>query len=297
MIDITIFTPTYNRKETLKLAYLSLKKQTTKNFKWLIIDDGSKDNTEKIVNNWKDEGVIRIEYIKKENGGKHTAYNLALKHCNTEYMLVLDSDDYLTENAIYDLENYVHNVDMDRIWGIVGPKILKKDLENKIMIQKPTKTKLAYVYKKYRGETYILLNLKITKNYLYPVFENEKLVPEDVLYNQLDLKYNIYWINNKIYIYEYRQDGYTNSGVDNIINSCNGVYYANYVKAKMSKYSLIEKAKAFARCKVLKKIFNEKIKKQMNLKDVEIITRIIGNIFYPIFFYHYKKMFKKRKIG
>ena len=64
MIDITIFTPTYNRKETLKLAYLSLKKQTTKNFKWLIIDDGSKDNTEKIVNNWKDEGVIRIEYIK-----------------------------------------------------------------------------------------------------------------------------------------------------------------------------------------------------------------------------------------
>ena len=294
MQEITVFTPTYNRAETLKLAYISLKKQKSKNFKWLIVDDGSKDNTEEIVNIWKKEKIIEIQYIKKQNGGKHTAYNIALKNCMTNYMLVLDSDDILIENAICDLENYLKTLNMDGIWGIVGPKILKKDINYKQIEKKSIETKLAYIYKKYRGETYILLNLKIVKKCPFPIFDNEKLVPEDAIYNQLDSKYNIYWINDNIYIYEYREDGYTKAGVKNIINNCNGVFYANYIKAKISKYSVIEKGKAYARCKVLKKIFGENINQQINNREIKISIKIIGNIFYPLFLYHYNKMIKNK---
>ena len=293
MQNITIFTPTYNRAETLKLAYSSLKNQNLKNFKWLIIDDGSTDNTEKLVTEWKKEKRIEIKYIKKENGGKHTAYNLALEHCDTDYMLVLDSDDYLIENAIDSLESYINSIDMDKIWGIVGPKILKRDINEKVNLQTIKKTKLAYVYKRYKGETYILLNLKYAKRYYFPIFDNEKLVPEDVVYNQLDLNYDIYWINDNIYVYEYRDDGYTQAGADNIINNCNGFFYANYIKAKISKYSFIEKAKAYARCKVLKKIFKEKVRQEINSKEFKISIRIIGSIVYPFFFDHYNKKLKK----
>ena len=104
MKKLTIFTPTYNRQHTLYKAYESLIKQTNKDFIWLIIDDGSKDNTEEIVNAWKNENKIEIEYYKKENGGKHSAYNYALKLIKTELTLIaLDSDDYLTLNAVEDI--------------------------------------------------------------------------------------------------------------------------------------------------------------------------------------------------
>ena len=289
MKDITIFTPTYNRAETLKLVYLSLKNQNLKNFKWLIIDDGSTDNTEKLVTKWEKEEKIEIKYIKKENGGKHTAYNLALEYCDTDYMMILDSDDYLTKNAIDSLESYINSINMDKIWGIVGPRIKKRDINEKVNFKTIKKTKLAYVYKRYKGETYILLNLKYAKRYYFPTFGNEKLVPEDVVYNQLDLNYDIYWINDHIYIYEYRDDGYTKAGTNNIINNCNGFFYANYVKAKISKYSAIEKAKAYARCKVYKKIFKEKVRQEINSKEFKISIRIIGNIVYPVFLYHYNK--------
>lgn len=77
MKTLTIFTPTYNRGYILGNAYESLKKQTNKDFIWLIVDDGSTDNTEDIVEKWIEENTIEIRYIKKENGGKHTAYNVA----------------------------------------------------------------------------------------------------------------------------------------------------------------------------------------------------------------------------
>ena len=108
-IKLTIFTPTYNRKNELRDVYKSLLEQTNKEFNWLIIDDGSTDNTEDLVNEWIKNNKINIAYYKKENGGKHTAYNYALDKCDTDYMFVaLDSDNTMTKKAVEQINNILN---------------------------------------------------------------------------------------------------------------------------------------------------------------------------------------------
>ncbi len=97
---LTIFTPTYNRAHTLGRVYNSLLNQTNKNFLWLIIDDGSTDNTRELVEKWQSEQEVEIEYHFKENGGKHTAMKLAYELTKTKYLLAIDSDDELTPDAV-----------------------------------------------------------------------------------------------------------------------------------------------------------------------------------------------------
>ena len=97
---ITILTPTYNRAYTLKNAYDSLVRQTNKNFEWVIVDDGSTDDTKDLVNDFIKEGNIQIKYFLKKNGGKHTALNYGIKRINTKYVLILDSDDYLKDDCV-----------------------------------------------------------------------------------------------------------------------------------------------------------------------------------------------------
>ena len=123
-IKLTIFTPTYNRKNELRDVYKSLLEQTNKEFNWLIIDDGSTDNTEDLVNEWIKNNKINIAYYKKENGGKHTAYNYALDKCDTDYMFVaLDSDNTMTKEAVEQINNIL-NENKD-CFGIVGPMFIK----------------------------------------------------------------------------------------------------------------------------------------------------------------------------
>jgi len=100
MNTFVIFTPTYNRAETLGRTYKSLCKQTYKDFWWLIVDDGSSDNTKEIVSQWTDENKIKIKYIYKENGGKHTAFLTAKPLLSGKYYICIDSDDELTPNAL-----------------------------------------------------------------------------------------------------------------------------------------------------------------------------------------------------
>lgn len=100
-IQITVFTPAYNRAHTLPRTYESLKKQGNKNFIWLIVDDGSTDNTKELVDKWiSEEKGFTIQYIYKENGGMHTAHNIAYQNITTELNVCIDSDDCLAENAI-----------------------------------------------------------------------------------------------------------------------------------------------------------------------------------------------------
>lgn len=91
MYDLTVYTPTYNRGRTLKRLYSSLISQTNKEFTWLIIDDGSIDNTKQLVSEWINEGIITINYVFKTNGGKHTATRLAYSIIKTKYLILIDS--------------------------------------------------------------------------------------------------------------------------------------------------------------------------------------------------------------
>ena len=101
MVPITVFTPTYNRAHLLSRCYDGMKAQTDKSFIWMIIDDGSADNTEEVVRGWIQENDdFQIQYYRKENGGLHTAYNEAISHIETELCVCIDSDDYMPDDAI-----------------------------------------------------------------------------------------------------------------------------------------------------------------------------------------------------
>ena len=100
MKQITVFTPTYNRAHILPKCYEALKRQSCQEFVWLIIDDGSSDNTKELVENWKAEKIIEIEYIYQENKGMHGAHNTGHKNVKTELCLGCDSDDYLYDDCI-----------------------------------------------------------------------------------------------------------------------------------------------------------------------------------------------------
>lgn len=117
---ITVFTPTYNRKLTLERTYNSLCRQNCDDFKWLIIDDGSTDNTETLVTEWINENKIIINYIKKENGGLLSAYNKALEIIDTELNVCVDSDDYMPDNAIEIIKHEWEKINDENIAGIIG---------------------------------------------------------------------------------------------------------------------------------------------------------------------------------
>lgn len=112
----TIFTPTYNRASYLNILFESLQRQTNKNFEWILIDDGSTDDTEKVAEEIKKQANFPFYYFKKENGGKHTAINYGTKYANGEMFFIVDGDDYLGNNAIQMINDYYPEIkDNERI--------------------------------------------------------------------------------------------------------------------------------------------------------------------------------------
>ena len=103
---ISIVTATYNRAHLLPRLYESLKSQENKNFEWVVVDDGSVDNTENLIMEFNAENLININYLKKDNGGKHTALNLGISIAKYEYTFFLDSDDYFSNNSFEDVYNF-----------------------------------------------------------------------------------------------------------------------------------------------------------------------------------------------
>lgn len=120
MKTLTIFTPTYNRSHTLVRTYQSLCNQTCKDFEWLIIDDGSTDNTAEIVKKWLNDTDFKIRYIYKENGGLYTGYNTAYANIETELNVCIDSDDYMPNNAVELIVNCWNKLGSTKYAGIVG---------------------------------------------------------------------------------------------------------------------------------------------------------------------------------
>lgn len=120
MKRLTIFTPTYNRAHTIERTYQSLCRQTCKDFEWLVIDDGSTDNTQFIVKEWIKKADLDIKYIFKENGGLYTGYNTAYENISTELNVCIDSDDYMPDDAVELILEYWDNHGSENFAGIVG---------------------------------------------------------------------------------------------------------------------------------------------------------------------------------
>ena len=212
---ITIFTPTYNRKELLKRCYDSLRRQTDKKFEWLIIDDGSVDNTEELVDELMNEADFDIRYIFQNNGGKHRAFNLAVRECKTEFLLILDSDDMLTNNAIELLNEkckLIHN--NDKVCGVIGNRA---DINDGIIIGTKIPDVLVasglelYQKMNFRGDTLRLYKTDVLKRYPFPEIEGEKFVSENVVFDKIDQEYKMLVIPDIIYLCEYQESGLSNN--------------------------------------------------------------------------------------
>ena len=121
MALLTVFTPAYNRASTLPRTYQSLCEQECKDFIWLIVDDGSSDNTRELVEGWKNQdNGFEIQYIYKKNGGMHTAHNVAYENIHTELNVCIDSDDRLSENAIEKIIDFWNENGSEKYAGIIG---------------------------------------------------------------------------------------------------------------------------------------------------------------------------------
>lgn len=231
MIRITIFTPTYNRKHLLPNLFESLKKQTCKDFVWLVVDDGSTDGTQELFNEWKSQDVgFKIEYVKKPNGGKHTVIEKANEICTTDYIVCVDSDDYLTESATEQMYNEIKVIDkMEDVCGVVtrkakpnGEPFGEKWVPNEMNLYF---YELSTIYG-YFSETCLLFKTNMASKYYFPKFENERFVTESVYYNQFLFKYKMYASNNLYYLAEYMPDGYTAQGLDLFFKNPEGYLYA-----------------------------------------------------------------------
>lgn len=235
---LTIFTPTYNRAYILPKLYESLIKQTNKNFIWLIVDDGSDDNTKGLVNKWIKESIINIEYIKQENQGKHIAHNTGVDNCKTELFFCVDSDDYLLENAVEDIYHDYCNIQDRNIAGIVAIKMTKdrKPIGTNMPVHIEYSS-LSDLYEKYKfkGDTALVFKTGILKKYKFPKINGEKFVGEEYIYCQIDEKYKLFISNSKYYICEYLDDGYTTNIFKLIANNPRGYMELKKIKLKLTK--------------------------------------------------------------
>lgn len=212
-MTITVFTPSYNRAYRLPALYNSLLHQTNKDFEWLIVDDGSTDNTEEFVKEWIQEAQFPIRYFKQENGGKHRAINRGLREVHGELFFIVDSDDYLTIDAIETIEKRYESIQGDE--SFCGVCLLKVDKDlNKVGSDFPYETLdcscLDFRYKySVSGDMAEIVRTDIFRNFPFPEIEGERFCPEALIWNRIGSHYKFRYANDKVYVCEYLEDGLT----------------------------------------------------------------------------------------
>ena len=203
MKTLTVFTPSYNRAYTLHKCYESLLRQTSKDFTWLIIDDGSSDNTKELVDSWINENKIEINYIYQENQGMHGAHNTAYKNIKTELNVCIDSDDYMPDDAVEKIISFWNKNKRSDLAGIMA---LDAYTNGKVIGDKfPNELKESTyfdIYNKYglKGDKKLIYRSELTTQYPYPIFEGEKYV-------SLAYKYALALMDEVVCNVEYMEDG------------------------------------------------------------------------------------------
>ena len=267
-MKFTVFTPTFNRKELLEKLYKSLQKQTFKDFEGLIVDDGSTDGTKEKVKKFLCEKKLDIKYYFKENGGKQRVYNFATEKANGELFICLDSDDEYVENGLEIIlkywKKYEKNADIAGMGylstypngGIIGSSFPEKEM---ISTQ-------FEIYNKYgvKGDKGLMFRTEIIKKYKFPVFEDEKFITEAVVYNRICEKYKMVYVNEKIEIKEYQEDGLTAKYNNLLLRNPKGqaLYHNEINSQKLTfKQKILNNAVYYKFCKVagykFRKIFKE----------------------------------------
>lgn len=237
MKKLTIFTTTFNRVHLLPRLYESLCVQTSQDFLWLVIDDGSTDHSDKLIKIWQDENLIEIKYFFKENGGMHTGHNAAYKLIDTELNICIDSDDYMPSMGVeIILKSWAQIPSKNRICGMVG---LDFNVDNEVIGDRmPIGVKEGShidLYKKYkiRGDKKFVLKTEDVKKYpSYPEYKNEKLVPLGILYMIMGEDKPFVYVDEIFCIVDYQKGGSSNTIFKQYFQSPRGFIYARKIRLK-----------------------------------------------------------------
>lgn len=289
---ISILTPTYNRGNLLLNLYNSLCKQTVKKFEWIVIDDGSSDNTESIVRQLIDNQCeFNISYFKTLNGGKHRAINFGINKVTYDYIFIVDSDDILEDKAIECIESWIKTIEGDE--SFAGVSGLKGYNSYKIIGEYPTlrdkseyidSTNLDRKKNKLLGDKAEIYKTSVLKKYRFPEFQGEKFITEASVWNQIAYDgYKIRWFNKIIYIADYLSDGLTRMGTKKEVDNFQGFTYFIKLRIKTEK-NFFNIAPICSFCNIARK---------KNISKLEI-SRILGVNLVKIYFCYYIDLIYRR---
>lgn len=216
---ITVFTPAYNRAHLLPRLYESLKAQVFQDFEWIIVDDGSTDDTEDVVKEWLQPPLTsglrdgRIRYIKQPNGGKHRAVNRGIKEAQGELFFIADSDDYLPDDSLAKVAERYEKIKGDKtLGGICGLDIapdgacVSSNLPQDEIICNSIDIRLKHHV---TGDLKEVFYTHVMREFPFPEYDGERFCPEALVWNRIAQKYNLLFFNEPIYIAEYQSEGIT----------------------------------------------------------------------------------------
>ncbi len=232
---LSIITPVYNRAELLMKCYTSLCQQTDYDFEWIIIDDGSTDKPDSVVEKFQ-RTSFPIYYRRKQNGGKHTALNASHDLIHGEYVLILDSDDILTKDAVSEAKKGWKEWKQDKTVGIVTfLKGESTDKPNCIVLDWNIPVDIMRYKRKCirSSDCCEIIRTELFKKYPFPVYEGEKFLAEGALWGRVSHDCKCVYQNKVIYLCEYLEDGLTKAGrAMRIHNPQGGMFHANVYMAK-----------------------------------------------------------------
>lgn len=222
---LSIITASYNRGYCLGNIYESIiKNKFNEELEWILVDDGSDDNTTELAEKWILEARINLRYFKIKNGGKTRAIHFGFsQNPKGEYTLVLDSDDYLSNNAIATIKSNILNLPVKYL-GLMG---LKANTKGSIIGDKFKQKEACYIdvyfgKNSISGDKLFIIKSKVYKDCIVLPFENEKFMPDNLPYiksNSLGI-YKL--INEVLYVGDYLEDGMTSNIYKTAINNING---------------------------------------------------------------------------
>lgn len=266
---ITVFTPTYNRSYILDNLYQSLKNQTCYDFEWLIIDDGSTDDTEILIKKWiSEETLFNIKYHKKQNGGKHRAINIGVELAKGKLFFIVDSDDKVLPDSVEKIIDWESKLPRkEKFAGVAGNRAYSNDqvIGKTFTGDFIDATSLERERFNIMGDKAEAFYTDILKRYKFPEFEGENFITESVVWFKIASDgYKIRWFNEVLYITEYLPDGLTVSSIKHFTKNPEGSLYACKLELKYRELSL--------RWKLSRLIRYIKIAAEYN-KSVNVIAR------------------------
>ena len=250
MLSLTIFTPTYNREKEIVRTYNSLLRQSVFDFEWLIVDDGSTDETEKEVKKWKENSPFLIRYIRRKNSGKYKAYNQGLLAAKGELFFCVDSDDWLPDFAVERILCYAKSLkENSHAAGIIGLKVYPNMAVMGTTF--PSELDSASLFDLERlgqnGERSIIFRTDIAKQYLFPEETNEKFMTESVIYDRYYGEY-VFCVENEAFtICEYQENGLSSNPRKLMLDNPAGykLYFAQRIDLPNSFFARVKNAVSY----------------------------------------------------